>query len=144
MQLRMPPWLCTNSLFGQYSMTIKRECCVSLLFFKVTACTLSSPWTKDPSTFSCRSPVIFSFFYGWVKKHLHSEAMALLTSGKNVQLFGPKNFSKVNQFPKSPKGHHLIIITIIIIVTTMIIIIIVIMMTMRCCPIYQTPGTESS
>ena len=27
--------------------------------------------------------------------------MALLTSGNNVQLFGPKNFTKVNQFPKS-------------------------------------------
>ena len=39
--------------------------------------------------------------------------MALLTSGKNVQLFGPKNFSKVNQFPKSPKA-HLIIAKIII------------------------------
>ena len=122
-------------------LTTKRESfkCF-ILFLKVTACTLSSPWTKDPSTFSCRSPVIFSFFYGWVKKHLHSEAMALLTSGKNVQLFGPKNFSQVNQLPKSPKDH--LIITSIIIITTMMIIIIIIIMVMRCCPIYQTPEME--
>merc|ERR1719209_2306341 len=69
-------WHCLSSLGG---LLCSLECPPGFAptLYSVTACTLSSPWTKDPSTFSC------------------SEAMALLTSRNNVQLFGSKNFSKV-------------------------------------------------
>jgi len=81
-------WHCISSLGG---LLCSLECPPGFApaLHSVTACTLSSTWTKDPSSFSC------------------SEAIALVTTGKNVHLFGPNNSSKVlPDLPDTRDGSH--------------------------------------
>merc|ERR1719204_454330 len=81
-------WHCLSSLGG---LLCSLECPPGFAptLHSVTACSLSSPWTRDPSLFSC------------------SKAVALLTSGKSVQLFRPGNFSKVlPSLPDTRDGGH--------------------------------------